>query len=688
MKTKPIRIACAVILLSACAAAAQPFTADHITETLKQLRTYDYAVAPAPVNTIENMIRFALDKPELRAVLEDQMIALLESDAAFRAKQYVCHQLWIIGTDKSLPILEKMLLKKDTAEIACFALRTHPSEGAGRILRAALARVDDETKVCVINILGDRQDAAAVDQLMPLLKSGNPAVAETAAISLGAIGGDKAAAAIATARNKATGPMRTVLTRAWLRCAEQFAETDRPQDALAVYKHLFAPSEPLFVRRSALVSALNTGDPAAIAFLDAALSQNVPVLRAAAIANSHLLEGPRVTRRLASALDTADAETQVLVIEALARRNDRAVKGTVTTAAGSPHADVRIAAYNALATVGDASSAALLCAALPKANTTTETETILAALRRMHAKDVDRTITDQIANTDAGGKVQLIAVISDRRYRPAAPTLLALARDENTEVAKAGLKALAVLATAAELPALIDIMTECTDDAVRDEAVRTITAVAQASDTTPAIEAIAKRLDASTSTPEQIALVKVLSALPSATSLERLEAAVNSPDPQVWDAAIRALAQYHGADAASPLLEIFKTATDPTYRAIALRGLIRLCKTADVPAPKALTFYTDALASSTTPAEKILILSGLAQIAHPDAFKLGIPLLDDETVKTEAALALLTIAENAPGLDRETVAAALKKILADDALKHLAPRATTLLNTHYFITAP
>jgi len=682
MKTKPIRLACAVILLSACAAAAQPFTADQITETLKQLRTYDYAAAPAPVNTIENMIRFVLDKPELRAVLEDQMIALLESDAAFRAKQYVCHQLWIIGTDKSLPVLEKVLLKKDTAEIACFALRTHPSEGAGRILRAALARVDDETKVRLINILGDRQDAAAVDQLMPLLKSGNPAVAEAAAISLGAIGGDKAAAAIAAARNKATGPMRTVLTRGWLRCAEQFAETDRPQDALAICKHLFIPSEPLFVRRSALVSALNTRDPAAFAIFDAAFKQDVPVLRAAAIANSHLLEGAVITGALINAFHTADPETQVLIVEALAHRRDLFVVDALTVAARSPHPAVRIAGFNALAAAGDASSAQLLCDALPKAAAPAETETILAALRRMRGQNVDRIITEQIDAAPSAVKVQLISILSDRRYRPAALTLLALARDKNTEVATAALKALASLAAPADLPALIDILTECTDDAVRDEAVHTVTAAAQAgADTAPAIEVIAKRLDASTSTPEQIALVKVLSALPSATSLERLEAAVNSPDPQVWDAAIRALAQYHDAEAASPLLKIFKTATDPTYRAIALRGLIRLCKTADVPAPKALTFYTDALASSTTPAEKILILSGLAQTPHSDAFRLAVPLLDDEATKTEAALALLTIAETTPGLDPQTLAAALKKILADDALKHLAPRATTLLNT-------
>ena len=77
---------------------------------------------------------------------------------------------------------------------------------------------------------------------------------------------------------------------------------------------LFDASESLFVRRSALVSALNMGHADAVKLLIAALDQEETMLRAAGIANSHLLEGPDVTRKLISAMETTDRDTQVLLV--------------------------------------------------------------------------------------------------------------------------------------------------------------------------------------------------------------------------------------------------------------------------------------------------------------------------------------------------------------------------------------
>jgi len=176
-------IQCALIIAVLCVsvtslALSETFTADQIGDVIKQFKTYDYPGDPRPTHTIENIIRFIQDKPQLRAVTERQMIALLESDATVRAKQSICHQLWIIATDASLAVLEQMLLDQETAEMACYALRTHPSKVATRILREALNRVDDATKIRIINILGDKKDIACVDQLIGLLDSENADIAE------------------------------------------------------------------------------------------------------------------------------------------------------------------------------------------------------------------------------------------------------------------------------------------------------------------------------------------------------------------------------------------------------------------------------------------------------------------------------------------------------------------------------
>ncbi|MCD6394020.1 MAG: HEAT repeat domain-containing protein, partial [Planctomycetes bacterium] len=387
---------------------SQSFTPDEIKDVIKAFGKYNYAGDPTPTHTIDNIIRYVGDKPQLRALTEQQMIALLESDATFRAKQFVCHQLWIIGTDRSVPTLEKMLLNKDTAEIACYALRTHPSQAASRALREAIDRVDDATKVQIVNIIGDRKDVAGIDQLTGLLKSDNAAIAEAAAISLGTIGTDKAVRAIAEARAAASGKMRAILTRAWLRGAEYYARNNRMAEALAIYETLFDESQPLLARRSALVGGLVTGDRRAVGLMNAAIDQDIAVLRAAAIANSAMLKGQKVTKKLIATLKTAAPQTQVLIVEALAQRDDPLVKDAVTAAAYSKNADVRIAAFNALGDAGDGAAAALLCSALAKAQTQPEADTISASLRRMKGGGVDRAIVDSLSDANPAVRTQLI----------------------------------------------------------------------------------------------------------------------------------------------------------------------------------------------------------------------------------------------------------------------------------------
>ena len=72
--------------LMACASFAESFTQEQIKEILSDFRSYDYGKDPTPTHTINKIVQFVSDKPQLRSFTEEQMIALLESDATFREK--------------------------------------------------------------------------------------------------------------------------------------------------------------------------------------------------------------------------------------------------------------------------------------------------------------------------------------------------------------------------------------------------------------------------------------------------------------------------------------------------------------------------------------------------------------------------------------------------------------------------
>ena len=410
--------------LVSCAAFAESFTQDQIKEILSDFRSYDYGKDPTHTHTINKIVQFLCDddKPQLRSFTEKQMIALLESDATSRAtKQFICQQLWIIGSDESLPVLEKMLLDRETAEMACYALCTNPSNAVDRVLRQALDRVPDESKVCIVNVLGNRKDAGSVDHLSELIGSESVQVAQAAAKALGKIGGDKATETIRKARTAASGDMHAVLTEAYLNCAEGYVGNKQSAKALAIYTKLLDDSESLLTCRGALVGALHTGDNRAVDLMIAAMQQDEPILSAAAIANSPALKGTEVTRKLITEFKTATPSTQVQLIEALIQRDDPLVKDAITAVASSKDTRVRIVAFNALAEMGDASTVALLCNALEKAQTQTEVDTILDSLRRMQGEQISRAILDAISDAPPSTNIQLIQVISSRGYNPAVP---------------------------------------------------------------------------------------------------------------------------------------------------------------------------------------------------------------------------------------------------------------------------
>jgi HEAT repeat protein len=475
--------------------------------------------------------------------------------------------------------------------------------------------------------------------------------------------------------------MHVALTRAWLRCAEHYASNNRIGDALAIYQRLFNESESLGVRRSALVSALNTGHSDAVRLMTAAIEQDDPGLRAAAIANSSLLKDPEVTGKLISALKTAQSNTQVLLVEALGRRDDPLVKNAITEATGATDIDVRIAAYNTLAHVGDASSAALLCNALNQNPTERQVDTILACLRRMSADGVDSAIVEALKGAEAPAKVLLIRVISDRRYRSASGTLHGLMGDKNPAVAKAALRAIGALGACQGMGNIIDLMLESSDAGIRSEAAAAIIAVTryrQYEENTGQL--ILTRLKKVDSASEKCSLMRILPATPGEESLKCLQAACKDVNAEIRDCAVRAMARYPEPTAAETLLDIFETTNTPAHRTVALQGCIRLCRTTDMPAERAVKLYRQAMQQAATAAEEKLILSGLAEVAHPDALRMALSVMEQPAVKAEASLAVIALAQKTSAMDASLASTAAGKVLADPTLNNLHPRARSVID--------
>ncbi|HLB74465.1 MAG TPA: HEAT repeat domain-containing protein, partial [Sedimentisphaerales bacterium] len=307
-----------------------------------------------------------------------------------------------------------------------------------------------------------------------------------------------------------------------------------------------------------------------------------------------------------------------------------------------------------------------------------------AGLRILNGDGVDEAIIQALKSAEDDLRPELINVLTDRLCTSALPAFLEEARHRNPAVARAALRGIGALGNWEGLPKVIDQLVETSDQAVREDALRAVIAITRRSIARHESEItglILQRLDDVDSVPAKCALMRALPAASCEASLKWLQDASTDADGQIRDAAVRAIADYPDPAAAEVLLNIFKSAQDKTHRIIALRGCIRLCKSTDIPIRTAMNLYKQAMTQAETPAEKKLILSGLAETPHPDALRMALEATDQPSVKAEASLAAIALAQRTCAIDPALASTAARKVLSDPELANLHSQARTVIDT-------
>jgi hypothetical protein len=163
-----------------------------------------------------------------------------------------------------------------------------------------------------------------------------------------------------------------------------------------------------------------------------------------------------------------------------------------------------------------------------------------------------------------------------------------------------------------------------------------------------------------------------------------VQAALKDPSPELRAAAVRSLAEWPDAAPTTTLLALVKQKDMPSeQREVALRGAIRMAT--EVAAGRerspldARAALVEASAAVRTDEEKMMLVSALGNLRHPDALRLLQPYLEDSAVKSEAALAVVQVA---PALlaakGSSEIKATLERIAANEKDEDVRRRAARL----------
>ncbi len=653
-----------------------------LDQLLPRCAAYEYGQDRIPLTELYDFIKASYGSPAALQQIEKSLLKFLQSDATLAAKQFICKQLSIMGTEQSVPVLAEMVKNPDTADMARYALERISSPAADEALLQALNQTDGHVKIGIINTLGQRRAENAVAPLGQLISDGNtPAdIASAAVIALGKIGGEPAAAILAKAIPAAADAQKMTLCDAYLRCGDDLAAKKKNAKALEIYKQMFAQDYPPAIRIAAFKGMVYADSKNAEKIILDALRNEQSDIQT--VANELVREVPGLNiKTMAAALPDLPEAGQVQLLASLADRGDGAAKESVVKATNSNLESVRLAALMALAQVGDAGSVSVLAEA-SAVRKGAEQQTARDSLYMLSGPDIDKEILTQIPKTDAKIAVELIKSIEKRDIKSAAPLLLKTATHSDPEIQMESWKTLKTAAGPDDMAKLTELLIQIQDARLRGEAVKTASAVAlKIPDENQRAKDVLAAYPSVKDSSVKASLLELLGRIQSDSALPVLREALKSDQADLQIAAIRALGEWPNAKPLADLLGVVQTTKDASHRALAFRGYVRLIGLAgDLSPADKLNHYQEAINMAANENEKKMVVTNLPNTQSWEGLAMAESLLENESLRQEAEVAAVQLAQALMGTDPQRAKAVMQKIEKQTQNDTLRQQARDIIN--------
>lgn len=642
-------------------------TAQEIEKLVADTASYRYGKNRQPLVAVEELIKKTQDA-SLRRVIERALSKqLLAPESTLECKEFICRQLWYLGTAESVPAVATLLKDEETAGWACYALVRNPAKEAATALMKALSETESpKIRLAVISALGERREQTAVNEIAKFTQSQDIVLKMASINALGLIGSEEAFNVLNKMRPSADEKIRIAVLDSCIRCAQSLAHSGKQKEALNIFKLLFTETQDEPIKIAAFTGIVENSEKDAVDYIINALKDNNVKLRKAAIKAISLLRDTKELKKLADNIQNFPSDSKALLINMLAEKRQTAILPAIKKALADQDSEVRLSAIKAIGYIGDTT---FIPALLEVINTGAQIEKELArtSLRKLSGNKVDKELVSFLSTAKAETQIEIINALTDRGATSATPALIKLAETTHSAAVKKSIfKALAQLAEPDSIPALLRVLIKMEGEDGRQEAETAIIEVSrkiadpEKRAQTPITMWKETRTDAA-----RASLLRVISGAGAKSSLSFLEKYALSKDNQTLrDVAIRELVNWENPSAINVLETIYKTASEDVYRALALRAYVRLLSAPSDRTPKeTVSMYSNALKYARSADDRKLILAGLGNTPSIESLQIALPLVSDKSIQAEAAQAVLQIATSIYGSNKNVAKDAIQTLL-------------------------
>ena len=612
---------------------------------LKELAVYEYGQEEDILFRLRNYILANKNNPISRGQCEQQLLLFLESEVTLAGKMAACRQLRLIGSDRSVAVLKKMLFQNETSDMARYALEKIPGTEPEKALLQSLKNNTNKNKMGIISSLGQRSALSAVAELSQLLNDPDISIASASAKALGWIGGPEAVEALSVVLMEGKGEMRFQAATSLLKCAEKFQALNQSQQAVGLYKKLMELHFSTPVRQAALKGLLISNQNGAKSLLLDVLKGEDADLHTAAIGQIRAILKDSEIREVLDLMTNLPERSQIALFPVLSSYPSPQVLSAVIKATGNEAVGVRCAALEALNILGDAAVVPLLAERAAQAQGR-EKRASQFSMWNLKGPDVNQAIILELKKvSDPSIQRELIRCVGERRIEEGKPILFDFATSSDPLIRQHAISNLERIVRATDLPPLLDLLVQVEQESDKIALRKALAAsVSHVENRNRRASVVIEKLKTIQSEQERSDLLRVLGVIGDNRTLPLLRLALKNPNSPEYNSAVRALTEWPDFTPRDDLLWIAQTAEDLSLRVLSLRSYIQMIGNERYRSPIGVVqSLKKGLDAAERPEEKIQILALLPQFPCAQALKLAESLLSDESVKAEAALAIKEI---------------------------------------------
>lgn len=579
-----------------------------------------------------------------KAYVANLIATVQKADAQLIDRFAACRELAMVGDASAVPVLAALLTDEKMSHMARYGLEPNPDPAVDEALRAALNQVKGNLLVGVIDSIGIRRDAKAVDALAALLSSADAAVVSATACSLGRIGTAESGAALGKALESVSGESLVAVADGCMRAADAMCSAGKRDLAAGMYDRVRSSKAPQHVRMAATRGAFLARGKDAIPEIIKQLVGEDGGMAAAALRVTYEMNAPELTQALAAELPKLPAGRQGPVLQALGNRKDASAVPAILALTQTGPTDARVAAVRAACQIGCPSCLPAI-AGLSQCGDAEVAAAAQAGLAGFAGKEGDAAVVQLMDSPDPKIQCMAIDLAGQRRMPEAMPALLKAAESANKPVSVASFKVLGELGDVSEIPALVNLLMKApsgaAESALSSVCIRQSEQPARA---TACVDTICGALSQAP-VPAKQSLLRVLRAIGGPKALTTVTAVMKDGSAEVKDAATRALCDWTTADAAGEQLALAKTSTNPTYQVLALRGYIHSIGDPNLAPAQRQAMCKEATGLIQRDPEKKLLLAALGNADDAESLATVMTYLANSATKEEACAAAVAIGE-------------------------------------------